>query len=100
MHLDRALAARLDLVFAGVSFDSSDVEIAALPAGWNAAGSLTAVSYGQVWLREQRSLVLQVPSVVIREEANYVINPRHPRAPSLVYSASLETFTYDTRLFT
>jgi RES domain-containing protein len=100
VHLDRALAARLDLVFVGVSFDSSEIEIATLPAGWHAAGSLTAVSYGQVWLREQRSLVLQVPSVGVRQEANYVINPHHLRAPSLVYSASLETFTYDTRLFT
>lgn len=100
VHLDRALAARLDLVFAEVSFDSSDVEVAMLPAGWHAAGSLTAVSYGQMWLREQRSLVLQVPSVVIPEEANYMINPRHPRAPSLVYCAALEPFAYDTRLFT
>jgi RES domain-containing protein len=100
VYLDRALAARLDLVFTEVSFDSSDLEIAAPPAGWQAPGSLTAVSYGQAWLREQRSLVLQVPSVVIREEANYVINPRHPRASALVYSASLEPFAFDDRLFT
>lgn len=100
VHLDRVLAAGLDLVFAEVSFDSRDVEVATPPAGWHAAGSLTAVSYGQAWLREQRSLVLQVPSVVIRDEANYVINPRHPRASTLEYSSLLEPFAYDARLFT
>jgi RES domain-containing protein len=83
VYLDRALAARLDLVFAEVSFDSSDVEVATLPVGWHAAGSLTAVSYGQAWLREQRSLVLQVPSVVIREEANYVDQPAPPTLTQL-----------------
>jgi RES domain-containing protein len=34
--------------------------------------------YGNKWLEEQRSLILVVPSIVIPQEKNYIINPNHP----------------------
>jgi RES domain-containing protein len=34
--------------------------------------------YGDRWLREKQSCVLEVPSRVIPEESNYLINPLHP----------------------
>ena len=97
VHVDRDLVPS-DLVFSGISFDEDDIETAAPPAAWDIVGSRSAVAYGERWLRAQRSLVLAVPSVLIRSELNYVINPLHPRAAALVVSPAHEPFTYDTRL--
>jgi RES domain-containing protein len=88
-----------DLVFSEVAFEESDVEEAVLPPGWSDVGSVTAQQYGERWLREARSLVLAVPSVVVATEKNYVINPHHPRASSLKISPELEEFAFDERLF-
>lgn len=34
--------------------------------------------FGDTWLREARSCVLEVPSRVVLEEMNYLLNPLHP----------------------
>src|SRR5665213_2770817 len=81
-----------------VAFDDADIERAAPPDGWDIAGSAGAVTYGEQWLRAERSLVLAVPSVLVPDEPNYVINPRHRRAKSLVVSPLLRPFIYDERL--
>ncbi len=33
---------------------------------------------GDRWIHQRRSLILKVPSVVVPEEFNYLINPAHP----------------------
>lgn len=65
-----------------VSFKESQVEslsVAQLPEDWRVeppASSTQAI--GDQWVREARSLVLEVPSVIIPEERNYLLNPQHP----------------------
>ena len=87
-----------DLVFSCAEFDDADVELCRPPPDWDVAGSPSAVAHGERWLRERRSLVLAVPSAVVRAERNYVINPLHPRGETLVISDVLEPFVYDARL--
>lgn len=53
--------------------------------------------FGTNWLREQRSLALLVPSIVMPYEQNIVINPAHPRADSLRVAHS-DVVTLDQRL--
>ncbi len=99
VHLDPDLLPD-DLVFAEVRFSESAVERALnLPERWDEAGSSSAVVFGDAWLREARSLVLEVPSVIVPGEMNYVINPRHRGYPTLTISPALEKFTFDERLF-
>jgi RES domain-containing protein len=97
VHVDRDLVPD-DLVFSHLDFAESDVETAAPPHDWDIAGSVSAVAYGERWIREQRSVVLAVPSVIIRTELDYVINPRHARFAALAVSPALEPFVYDARL--
>lgn len=52
---------------------------------------------GQQWLASGRSCVLRVPSVVVPEEHNLVLNPQHPQAARLTLVAE-RTFTFDGRL--
>ena len=56
------------------------------------------VRFGTEWLRSRRSAVLQVPSVIIPESANLLINPGHPEAGSVRVAAS-RPFTFDGRLW-
>jgi RES domain-containing protein len=66
----------------GFSFDAALLEelpIANLPAGWNSEPPTTASqSLGDAWVSTARSPVLAVPSVIVPEERNYVLNPNHP----------------------
>lgn len=65
---------------------------------WYKEDQITARQFGSDWIREGRSAILIVPSVVARMEANVLINPRHDDAKSI--KAGLEIpVTWDARLF-
>jgi RES domain-containing protein len=54
-----------------------------VPPGWDRrdlpSGTPTpAQRFGQRWVREMRSAVLEVPSAVLPQECNYVLNLQHP----------------------
>jgi RES domain-containing protein len=69
-----------------------------LPVGWDHADLRVARAFGNVWIRELRTSVLVVPSVVARREGNVLINPRHPDFGTLDASAP-EPVVWDARLF-
>jgi RES domain-containing protein len=82
VHVTRANAPA-DLVFieADIPDDAIEtLETARLPPGWRAEpppASLRAI--GDRWAREHRSIALRVPSVIVPEEHNVLVNPKHPR---------------------
>ena len=50
-----------------------------LPRDWQSRPISPATrAIGDQWIRERRSAVLKVPSVVVPEEFNYLLNPTHP----------------------
>ncbi|MDX2195947.1 MAG: RES family NAD+ phosphorylase [Cytophagales bacterium] len=52
-----------------------------LPKGWNGEEyRFVSAGLGTEWLSGMGSAVLKVPSVLIHEEYNYIINPRHSDA--------------------
>ena len=69
-----------------------------LPVGWDHANLRVASTFGDAWIREQRTAVLVVPSVVARREGNVLINPRHPDFGEIV-AATPEPVVWDARLF-
>ena len=90
-----------DFRFVEVGFEPAQVETVAadeLPADWRAAPAPAAVrSRGERWVREGHTLVLAVPSVVVPEERNYLINPRHPEFARLAPGEPVP-FEIDPRL--
>ncbi|WP_458098436.1 RES family NAD+ phosphorylase [Roseomonas sp. WA12] len=73
-------------------------EAAALPVGWDARpSSRTSIGWGTAWLRSRRTAVLVVPSVIVPEERNVIINPLHP-ASARIRARKLRLWTYDPRL--
>jgi RES domain-containing protein len=53
---------------------------------------------GDAWLKAGNSLLLKVPSVVVKAEQNYLVNPMHPDVLSLKIT-DIEPLNFDTRLF-
>lgn len=52
---------------------------------------------GDAWLKENKTAVLQVPSAIINEEYNFLINPLHPQF-NRIKVHSTEKFSFDDRL--
>jgi RES domain-containing protein len=70
-----------------------------LPAGWDAIPhSLTSERYGEGWVKSLSSAVLEVPSVIVNEESNVLINPSHPDAGK-IKAKSIRRWSYDPRFF-
>lgn len=53
---------------------------------------------GDAFVKEGKHLALQVPSALVPEEHNILINPKHPDIIK-VKMISAEPFTFDSRLF-
>jgi RES domain-containing protein len=70
-----------------------------LPSDWRAVpigpGSM---DFGTRWARERRSLLLYVPSVLIPEERNAVLNPNHAEFAAVRMSIERD-FEYDRRMY-
>jgi len=74
------------------------IEDSMLPEGWADAVSFSATqAIGAEWVSEGRYGVLSVPSSVVREERNYVLNPKHPDFQKMRFSAP-RPFRFDPRL--
>jgi RES domain-containing protein len=75
------------------------VTIADLPADWRRyPAPPTLAMIGERWLRASASAVLSVPSVVIPNERNFVLNPTHPDFVGLVINPA-EPFSFDPRMW-
>lgn len=70
----------------------------ALPENWRTSPPPASTqALGDAWARERRSVILRLPSVVVPEEWNLVINTVHPDFPRLEIGPPLP-FPFDPRL--
>ncbi len=81
--------------------DNLEIEEVTLPALKKSWQNFTNFPYtqeiGDTWISRKSSLVLQVPSVIIPDEHNFIINQGHPDF-SKVKLLSVEDFIFDPRL--
>lgn len=69
-----------------------------LPEDWRVrVVSEGARRVGDAWVKAQASVALSVPSVIVPEERNYLLNPAHPQFSELDIEAP-KTFRFDARL--
>lgn len=76
---------------------SERIETGSLPDGWRAPGNPECIALGDQWLLQRVSPILLVPSAIVPEEWNLLINPRHGDAGEIAIIAS-GTFSFDPRL--
>ena len=85
-----------------IGFDEALVErmtAASLPPGWREepVPPLTK-EMGDLWVKQGRSAVLELPAVIIPGESNYQLNPAHPDFKKIT-PGKPERFSFDPRLF-
>jgi RES domain-containing protein len=69
-----------------------------LPVGWDADPSGRAsIQFGAAWIRSMVSALLRVPSVIVPDEYNVLINPLHPDSRAIV-AVKIRKWLYDPRL--
>lgn len=66
--------------------------------GWDAEpAGRASLEWGTAWARGRGSLLARVPSVIVPEESNVLVNPAHPDLARLK-AAKLRRWLYDARL--
>lgn len=69
-----------------------------LPPAWNRIPDHPAcVKRGNAWAREAGTAILRVPSALVPEEENLLLNPRHAEAGRITVE-SVRPFGFDPRL--
>jgi RES domain-containing protein len=70
-----------------------------LPADWDSLPvSAGSQEFGGNWLAQGRQLVLFVPSAIVPEATNAMINPAHPEYGN-VHLSIVRDFEFDSRMF-
>ena len=94
---------RFKYVAIRVKFDAALVEIfpvKSLPTGWRREPPPPSTqAIGDAWVRAGRSAVLELPSVIVSGEPNYLLNPAHPGFKKISIGKP-EPFAFDPRLLT
>ena len=84
-----------------IEFDARLVErvpMEKLPADWRLEPAPPSTkALGDTWVREGRSALLALPSIIISGEPNYLLNPTHPDFKRIGIG-SPEPFAFDPRL--
>jgi RES domain-containing protein len=76
----------------------TSLDKAKLPRGWNAPMATAASrQIGDGWIKDGKSVVLAVPSVVVPQERTFLINPKHPDFAKIKVS-NTGAFALDPRL--
>jgi RES domain-containing protein len=77
---------------------SEQISMNDLPKNWREYPAPPELAkLGSAWALEKRSLLLRVPSVVVPNEFNILINPRH-QGIHIVTISRVERYTFDSRL--
>ena len=77
---------------------SKTMAVGNLPANWRDYPAPSALAdLGMQWALSRETLLLRVPSVVVEDEWNVLINPLHPDLPHVTL-AQVEPYRFDARL--
>lgn len=75
------------------------VPVTDLPHGWRSPTPPTVLAdLGSRWVDAEQTAVLAVPSAIIPQELNYLLNPRHPHFKRIQIGRPMP-FAFDPRLW-
>ena len=76
-----------------------ELNINNLPENWKSIEAYVELQeIGSKWYHSNESLVLKVPSAIIPQEFNFIINARHPMFSTHIILKDVDDFVWDNRL--
>ncbi len=79
------------------SLSMETIDLASLKKDWYSIDNYVyCQGLGRKWLNDLNSVILKVPSVIIKKEFNYLINPNHPDFKKIKLAGN-EEFYFDNR---
>ena len=101
VHLEREQLLYKRFVKIPVTFETSlvySLPRKKLPEDWGSLPpSESTQKIGQKWIEQAKYSILKIPSTVIREEYNFLINPAHPDFSAIEFGEP-QRFEFDERL--
>lgn len=103
VHLDNRMSLPLNRYLVEITVPSADWAEReqfdpSRHGGWDSEpAGMTSMDFGTDWAKTNRSLLLEVPSVVVPEECNVLINPAHA-SMSRIKVGVKRKWIYDGRL--
>jgi len=80
------------------SVEKEIIKLSDLPADWREFSKMPLTqAIGEKWVHEKHTAILEVPSSIVEEEVNYLLNPRHKDFIK-VQLLRTESFVFDTRI--
>ena len=102
VHVPMALAPEnLSIVEINIqeNIERESINESQLPSNWrNYPAPEQLANIGTNWIKSKSSLLLDIPSAVVKKEVNTLINPLHPDI-KFVDLTNIEMFSFDSRLF-
>lgn len=100
MSTARTCAMAMGLVGVTVAIGATFFSVSSfLPAGWDELPtSASAQALGRTWLERGEALAMRVPSVILPEEHNVIVNPLHPDYAKVELTV-VRPFTFDQRMY-
>lgn len=92
---------RIMVIYIPDSIEISKIHLSALPDSWCHSGEESfeiCRQFGDKWNIELQSAVLEVPSAIIKNEKNYLLNPQHKDFRNIKL-LEVEPFIFDPRLY-
>jgi RES domain-containing protein len=102
VHLDLSEDLPTDRYFVEIEIPDDipilEIKIEDLPDDWDSKPPILETQYiGDDFVKEKNAAVLKVPSSIVQQEFNYLINPFHPDAEQITV-VSATPFKFDSRL--
>ena len=96
-NIDKILR-NLSMVILDIPDDVLDVPVSHLPGDWRDYPAPSSTKdFGSALISKGEHLIIKIPSTVIPQEFNYVINPRHHLITECKV-VEVKDFVYDTRI--
>ncbi len=90
------------LIVIELKINDSEIETISLkdlPLNWKSLEAYALLQeIGTNWYEAKKNLILKIPSVIIPQENNFVINTKHPDFPNKVKIVSIDEYFWDERL--
>ena len=80
------------------SIEVKDIDLKDLPFNWDKFECMHLMQkLGDNWIKEGETAVLKVPSSIIHDEFNYLLNPNHPEFKRIKLD-TVKPFLFDDRI--